>query len=479
MPTRRSRLARSAAQSALAASLSRFRAGLDLPEAFAPDALAEAEAAARGVPIEAAADLDDLRGIDFCTIDPEGSLDLDQALHLERTPDGGVLHYAIADVPAFVAPGGAVDAAARVRGQTIYAADGRIPLHPPTLSEGAASLLPGVDRRAFVWRFVLDEGARPVETSLRRGLIRSRTQWSYEGAQTAIDEHSAPGSLAALRWFGAARTARERERGGASLNLPDTQVERGERGYRLVQRRLLPVEEWNAQASLLTGMTAAAIMLAGRVGVLRTLRAADEEDVEAFRCRTRTLGVPWPVGVPYGEYLRTVDRSDPAGLAVLDAAASLFRGAAYEAFDGTVPTHPVQAAVAAPYAHVTAPLRRLVDRWGLVVCEALANGREVPAWARSSLGELPRIMARTGQRASQLERGTVDRVEAALMAGREGGHFDAVVLARRTDKVRVQIARPPVTSDVPGLAAEPGTTVLLRLDAADVEAGTITLSPAP
>ncbi|UUT36697.1 ribonuclease catalytic domain-containing protein [Microbacterium elymi] len=82
------------------------------------------------------ADIADLREIEFLTIDPEGSRDLDQALHLQRTPGGGILHYAIADVPAFVRPGGAVDAAARQRGQTLYAVDGRIPLAPDGAQRG-------------------------------------------------------------------------------------------------------------------------------------------------------------------------------------------------------------------------------------------------------------------------------------------------------------------------------------------------------
>ena len=52
----------------------------------------------------------------FLTIDPPGSMDLDQALHIERDGDGYRVRYAIADVPAFVQPGGAVDAETRRRG---------------------------------------------------------------------------------------------------------------------------------------------------------------------------------------------------------------------------------------------------------------------------------------------------------------------------------------------------------------------------
>jgi len=144
MPHRRSRLHPTATGGDLAASLTALRRSLELPDAFPPDAQAEAERAAREVPVEpdSAADgagLADLRDIEFLTIDPAGSTDLDQALHLERTGSGAILHYAIADVPAYVEPGGALDAEARRRGQTMYAPDGRIPLHPPILSEDAAS----------------------------------------------------------------------------------------------------------------------------------------------------------------------------------------------------------------------------------------------------------------------------------------------------------------------------------------------------
>uniref|UniRef100_UPI000565509C RNB domain-containing ribonuclease n=1 Tax=Microbacterium sp. B24 TaxID=95616 RepID=UPI000565509C len=196
MAQRRSRLIGSSIGGQLAASLRALRQALDLPEGYPADAQAEAERAAGSVPVAPSTPgLADLRDIAFLTIDPAGSTDLDQALHLERTSTGAVLHYAIADVPAFVAPDGALDAETRRRGQTLYAPDGRIPLHPAVISEDHASLLPGVDRRAYVWRFVLDEGARPTETTITRAIVRSRRQWSYSEAQEAIDAGTAPATL--------------------------------------------------------------------------------------------------------------------------------------------------------------------------------------------------------------------------------------------------------------------------------------------
>ncbi|MCT9821570.1 RNB domain-containing ribonuclease [Microbacterium sp. W1N] len=474
MPARRPRIAATEIAGELAASLQALRDDLDVPGAFPADVLTEADAAAAGVSGEG---LPDLRDIEFLTIDPAGSTDLDQAVHLERTASGGILHYAIADVPAFVAPGGALDAETRRRGQTLYAPDGRVPLHPEVLSEGAASLLPGVDRRAFVWRFELDDGARIVQTSLVRAVVRSRTQWSYIDAQRAIDEGSAPPTLAALPWFGAQRAERERERGGASLNVAETEIVADAGGYRLVREIGVPLEDANAQVSLLTGMEAARIMLAGRVGILRTMPPASEDDVAEFRAQTITLGLPWRTGIPYGEYLRGLDHS-PAAQAVREHAAGLFRGATYAPFDGEVPGDTVQAAIGAPYAHTTAPLRRLVDRWVLVICEALVNGREVPAWARESLGELPRIMARSSQVAGRLDAGALDRVEAAVLTGREGESFAGVALASRGDGALVQLDDPPVETTVAALTAAPGTAVTVRLVATSIADGTVTFAPA-
>lgn len=479
MPARRPRLS-SVATGELIEAFAALDRGLDLPTAFPDTALAEAESAARTVSVDPdAANLADLRGVEFLTIDPIGSRDLDQALHLERTASGAVLHYAIADIPAFVEPGGALDAEARRRGQTLYAADRRIPLHPDVLGEDAASLLPDADRRAFVWRFELDEGARPVTTSLTRAVIRSRRRWSYPEAQRAVEHDDAPESLRALPWFGAERTERERERGGASLNVPEVEIAASDGGYRLVRRSTLPIEEWNAQVSLLTGMAAADIMLRGGVGILRTMPAAEADDISAFRAQTVALGIPWPEDESYGDYLRGLDSAAPAALAVRDAAATLFRGAGYVAFDGTPPASPEQAAVGAPYAHTTAPIRRLVDRWSLVVCEALANGRDVPAWARGSLAELPKLMGRSDNLANRLEAASVDRVEAALLHDRVGDVFRGVVLRLREGRARVQLDHPAVTVSFAapeGVAA--GQAITVRIDRADIATGAVEISAA-
>jgi exoribonuclease R len=199
----------------------------------------------------------------------------------------------------------------------------------------------------------------------------------------------------------------------------------------------------------------------------------DEDAFATFRRQTQALGRPWSSG-RYGDYLRALDRQDPMTLPVLEAAASLFRGAGYVVFDGGVPADVEQAAIAAPYAHATAPLRRLVDRWSLAICLAVSQGEEPPAWARESLSELPGLMQASGQRASQLNAATVNAVEAALLSPLVGSRFDATVIAVREERTTVQIADPAVTASAPVIAGtKPGDIVSLRLVRVDIGRGEV------
>lgn len=271
----------------------------------------------------------------------------------------------------------------------------------------------------------------------------------------------------------------ERLRGGASLNLPDDEVVRDPDGrYAIVRRQPRPVEEWNAQLSLMTGMAAASMMLDAGVGVLRVMPQPDDKAFAAFRIQTQALGRPWTSG-RYGDYLRGLDRSDPLTLPVLEAASSLFRGAGYVAFDGTPPPDTIQAAIGAPYAHATAPLRRLVDRWSLAICLAVSRGQEPPTWARQSLASLPALMQESGQRASRLDAETVNRVEAALLSPLVGSDVEGTIIAVRDERATVQLASPVVTASVRVEAgAVAGTAVRLRVISADIASGTIDLAPA-
>jgi exoribonuclease R len=447
-----------------------IRAEFGVPEEFPADVTAEAARAAADPPLPEL----DATDVPLVTLDPLGSRDLDQAVHLAARGDGFRVTYAIADVGAFVRLGSALDREARRRGQTLYSPERRIPLHPPELSEGAASLLPGQLCAAAVWTIDLDGDGDPVDVSLHRARVRSRAQLDYGSVQEQADAGTLPEPLAQLPRVGALLQARALERGAIELGTPEQEVvATADGGWTLELRGDLPVEAWNAQISLLTGRCAATMMLDAGVGILRTLPPARTEDVAALRALAPALGVEWPAGAPPGAVIAGLDPARPDHAAFLEEAASLLRGAAYTPFDGTPPVQPGHGGVGAPYAHVTAPLRRLVDRFGTEVCLALSAGNEPTPELRAALPELPALMAASDKRTHEVERAVIDATEAWVLRGREGEEFPAVVVDAQDGRGTVVLDHPKVRGRCTGPGLTPGTRVEVRLEQADVAARTV------
>ena len=513
-------------------ALDELRARYEVPTAFPPEALAEAEAAATSWAQDGPARLladgaRDARDLELVTIDPPGSMDLDQAVLLERLPawseaagtsvgdaPGSAatyrIHYAIASLATFVTPGGALDAELSRRGETIYAPDAATPLHPEVLSHGAASLLEDVDRPACLWTIDLDARGEVVSARVERALVRSRARLTYGQVQAAIDGEgtlpsSAPTDLPGLlAEIGRLRLEREVARGGISMTTPEQVVEvteaagsaedsksaeaPGPSGYRLAYRVPVPAEQYNAQISLLTGMCAARIMVECGVGILRTLPPARPEDYARLRRVAAALGIDWPAAQPYPELVRGLDHAIPAHAAFMEQAMSLFRGSGYLAFgvggvgvpaddEAADSEEAVHSAIAARYAHVTAPLRRLVDRYGEEVCIAACAQAPVPEWVLQALPDLPDVMEQTGRRARAIGRGALTALEALVLRGHEGEVFDGVITSEREGRGELVLTEPAVVTEVrrgigqSGDRLPVGERVRVRLLSADPAAG--------
>ncbi|MEU1477986.1 RNB domain-containing ribonuclease [Streptomyces sp. NPDC005760] len=444
MPRRRIRVTDVPLRAAFAA----LRTELGVPSDFPPEVTAEAERA------PALKGYEDATDVPLFTIDPPASTDLDQAMHLSRRGTGYRLRYAIADVAAFVVPGSALDAETHRRVMTLYFPDSRVPLHPALLSEGAASLLPDQVRPAALWTIDLDAEGRTTGADVRRALVRSRAKLDYEGVQRAIDAGTAEEPLALLAEVGRLRETLEAERGGISLRVPEQEIVEREGTYEPTYRAPLPADGWNAQISLLTGMAAADLMLAYGTGVLRTLPAAPDGAVGRLRRTAHALHIDWPHHVSYAALVRSLDPRIPHHAAFLQECTTLLRGAGYTVFrDGILPPITTHAAVAAPYAHCTAPLRRLADRYASEICLAASAGTAVPEWVLAAFEALPREMSEGGRLAAKAERACVDLVEAALLKDRVGEVFDGCVVEveeHRPDVGTVQLESPAVIGRIDG-----------------------------
>ena len=442
-----------------------------LPGDFTEPVMAAARQSLQALPPAPA----DHTHLPFFTLDPATSTDLDQAMFLQNTARGFRVYYAIADVPAIVPLGSTLDEVTRARGQTYYLPHRRIGLHPGIISEDHGSLLPGATRRAFIWILDLDREGALENIALERSSIRSRAKLDYPTAQEALDRQHASEQLRLLRRIGLLRIHQEQLRHGASLNLPEQEVQVDSRGnYQLRSRFPLPVEDYNAQISLLTGIAAAQLMIGAGVGILRTMPQPGPRELEEFRMHSRILGHPWDAGSSYGQFLRTLDISRPAELVLMHRAAALFRGADYSVINGQPANELLQAALAAPYTHATAPLRRLVDRFVLLTCHLIVTGQRIPSTLHQALEELPALMRASSTEASRVSKASIDLIEAWVMRHRVGQEFQAVVLrpeaaanGQGTERPGlVQLLDEAVTGSFRG-PAEAASLVRVRLTRAD------------
>ncbi|MGB8861763.1 MAG: RNB domain-containing ribonuclease [Ilumatobacteraceae bacterium] len=437
--------------------LAAIRQQYHVPTSFPPEVVAAGEAAAARAPTQHI----DRTDWAFITLDPATSTDLDQAFTIERSGDDLLLHYAIADVAWFVQTGDALDHEAWRRGTTLYLPDGKAGLYPPLLAEGAASLLPDGPRPAVVFHVrVAGDGSARLDGA-GRAVIRSRAKLAYDSV-TAAD---LPADFAEFaRRVDAAADAR----GAGTIEPPEQQVERvANDGYQLVFRPRLPSEDQNAAMSLAANLAVARAMFDAGTGLFRVMPEPDERAVKRLRHTARGFGMQWPAEQSLKDFSRTLDANDPKHAAFMLAARRAGGGADYAPFEaGATPWH---AAMAATYAHATAPLRRLADRYVVQIALAVANGNAVPDDVAEALPKLPEAMDRAEAVANRIERAVLDLAEVVIMQGHEGETFDAVVLDDDEDGSRIQLTDVAVVAKVHAHGVDPGDDLRVKLVKVDLE----------
>jgi len=361
------------------------RHGLTLE--FPPGVQREVEEIQRAPDIDDPA-LDDLTALPFVTIDYPDSMDLDQALHIEREGDGFVVRYALADAAHFVRPGSALLREALRRGVSYYLPGITVPMIPGELSEGLVSLLPGVPRRALVFVMRLDRDGQSTATTLVRARILSRAKLSYAGVQAHFDRPTASpladqpfsGSLALLREVGERRIADARQRDVIEIDRLETEVELSDpqgTGFALRVQQRNDVSRWNEQISLLCNIEGARLMASrdrGATHVQPVFRVHEPPEPAALerlqRIAARVVaahGLPPALGrwrrdetpreslADYLARLRASDAPEPVVTAIERQALITWQRSVFSSEPGQ---H--YALGVSPYARFSAPMREVV-----------------------------------------------------------------------------------------------------------------------
>ena len=439
----------------LTEGLAAIREQFKVPPAFPPEVEEAARIAAARVPNEHA----DRTAMPFVTLDPASSTDLDQAFAIDISGNDLLLHYAIADVSWWVRDGDALDVEAWARGTTCYLPDGKASQYPKLLSENVASLLPDGDRPAVIFTVRLDSDGNAHLDGAERALIRNRAKLAYETAT----EEQLPASFAEFaRRVGAA----EDRRGAARTDPPEQEVSRDAKGhFTLTLRPQLLTEQNNAALSLACNLAIADALFAAGTGLFRVMPAPDPRAIMRLRGTAKAFALDWPDAMALTDFAKTLDPAKPREAAFLMATRRGGSGASYVPFHaGEKPWH---AAMAATYAHATAPLRRLADRYVVRAALAVANGQPVPDEVSSAFQKLPEVMAKADGRDNQVDRAVIDLAEAAILSGREGESFDVVVTDIGDAGARIQLCDQPVVARVIAHGAMPGTALKVRLLGAD------------
>jgi len=460
MSVMRVRSAARDADAALQRGLDGIREQLKVPEEFPAEVLAAAaEAAAR----RPGGSHVDRTNVEFRTLDPASSTDLDQAFAIEIAgPAGGdgdiILHYAIADVGFFVDHGGPIDTEAWRRGGTVYLPDARAPLYPPALCEAAASLLPDGPRPAVVFIVRIDPDGNAALSGVERAVIHSRAKLAYD----AVRPEDLPDGFAELSQR---IIAAEKRRDAPRVEFPEQELERTDDGWVLRFDPRLESEDQNAGMSLATNLAVADALFAAKTGLFRVMPAVPDRAVGRLRHTARAFQLDWPNDTSLADFQRSLPRDDPRANAFLLAVRRSSGGASYEPFvEAVTPWH---SAMAATYAHATAPLRRLADRYVVEAALAVANGETVPDVVAEAFTRLPKVMEESDSMGSRVEAAVRDLAEAVLLSGREGAVFDGVIVDEDQRGPVMQIADPAVLSRIRASHVTPGDDVRAKLISAN------------
>lgn len=459
-----------------------------LPD-FSPAVLAETDAIATAA-TRTDPSIRDLRGLLWCSIDNDDSLDLDQLTVAEPKASAlAKILVAVADVDAVVKTGSAIDGHARTNTTSVYTAGELFPMLPEKLSTNLTSLGEGQVRLAIVVEAVVAADGTIVESDLYRAVVMNKAKLAYNGVAAWLEGTApAPPRLAAVPGLDeqlhiqdrVAHAMRNLRHQHGTLNLETLETRAVFDGDLLAD---LQPDEKNRAKELIedfmiatNGVTAKYLERKGYPSVRRVLRVPKRWDrIRDLATRLGKRLPPEPSARALEEFLVDRRHADPETFPDLSLAVVKLLGSGEYAVER--PGQQVEGhfgLAVRDYSHSTAPNRCFPDLIAHRLLKAALAGRPAP-YGLDQLEELARHCTEQEDNAAKVERQVHKSAAALLLESRIGERFDAIVTGASEKGTWVRISRPPVEGKVvrgsEGL--DVGDRVRVELAGTNVEKGFI------
>jgi ribonuclease R len=439
-----------------------------LPHRFPPEVLEQAQTFPSSIRAHETTGRTDFRGMDIVTIDGETARDFDDAVWVDKNPEGNyLLHVHIADVSHYVRPGTPVDSEARLRGTSVYFPDRAIPMLPLELSTGLCSLNPHLDRLTLSVLLEIDHHGDVVRQEFLRGVIRSAERMTYNNVHLLLEGDAAQkeryGHLLQrfelMRELALVLNRKRMRRGSIDFDLPEPLIEFDRWGQmvgiarapRNIAHRI--IEEFMLAAN---EAVAAHLEQAGLPSLYRIHEKPDPRRVMEFEEIAAHFGYSLGVGpIPVKRFSlvnRHRDGSQTRRDIVLAEPGIVISPRNYQKLVSRLEGKPEErilnylmlrslkqarysernaghfALAADTYTHFTSPIRRYPDLIvHRVLCSTLNNG--APPLSEPELHAVAEECSQSERRAADAERELVEWKKVQFMAERLGEEFKALVIS--------------------------------------------------